>query len=63
VRTTRNPLIYEEIHMTFLNGSTHHDDNMVDGPACITHPRGHNQLTTKGESFFDSTISLPQFFL
>jgi hypothetical protein len=41
----------------FLDGSTHHDDNMVDGPAC------NNQLATKGDSFFDSTISLPQFFL
>jgi hypothetical protein len=37
----------------FLDGSTHHDDNVMgDGPGCITHARGHNRLTKQGESLF-----------
>jgi hypothetical protein len=37
----------------FLDGSTHHDDNVMgDGPGCITHARGHNWLTKQGESLF-----------
>jgi hypothetical protein len=50
-----------------LDGSTHQDDNIGDGPSSITNPRGHNRLTTTGEinatGSFDSTVSLHQFFL
>jgi hypothetical protein len=51
----------------FLDGSTHQDDNIGDGPGSITNPRGHNRLTTTGEinatGSFDSTVSLHQSFL
>lgn len=39
--------------MQFLDGSTQHDDDIMgDGPGCITHTRGDNRMTTKGESLF-----------
>jgi hypothetical protein len=50
-----------------LDGSTHQDDHIGDGPSSITNPLGHNWLTTTGEinaiGSVDSTVGLHQFFL
>lgn len=38
--------------LSFLDGSTQQDDNHIvgDGPGRISHPDGHNHMTTEGES-------------